>query len=238
MSDNPSAEGSTPDVPNTETPEVQGGNPWLKMVPKDTAEQYSEVLNGFDSFNSFVQGSVESMNTLKEFKDKYDGATVVPGENATDEERKAFWAELRPSEASEYGVEEETLASLYHHANLTKEQANAITKGLVDFNENRTKEYEASKQENYKGALQALKEKHGDKLESVLATAQTAMSNLGGTELVGLLQEKGLDNDPDMIQFFINVGSLMQEGNIPIGHPARPKSQGLTGTYTTMEGIE
>ena len=72
LSDCPNAEGSTPVSENAEGATPQGGNPWLKMVPLETAEKYSEVLTGYDSFNSFIDGSIESMNTLKEFKEKYN----------------------------------------------------------------------------------------------------------------------------------------------------------------------
>lgn len=239
MSDTLNPEGSTPEAVNTPTTEVQGGNPWLKMVPKATADKYNDVLTGFDSFDSFVNGSVESMNSLKEFKDKYDGATVVPGETADESAWKQFYGQLgMPAEASGYGIEEETLASIFHGANLTKAQADKIAEGLVSFNETVTEGDRAQREISHKAAVEAMREKYGDQLEVKMKTAQTALGNLGGPKLVSLLQTKGLDNDPQMIDFFVNVGTLMQEGNIPVGHALKPETEGLAGTYTSMEGID
>ena len=239
MSDSLNPECSTPPEANTQPPEGQGGNPWLKMVPKETADKYNEVLKGFDSFDSFVNGSVESMNSLKEFKERYDGVTVVPGETADD----ATWQQYyrlrgKPEEASGYGIEEETLASIFHKANLTKTQADEIAAGLIEFNDVTTKGQDAERQVNHEAAVKAMREKYGDDLEIKMKTAQTALGNLGGPQLVTLLQEKGLDNDPQMIDFFVNVGTLMQEGNIPVGHALKPEVKGLAGTYSSMEGID
>lgn len=239
MSDSPNAEGSTPVSENAEGATPQGGNPWLKMVPKETAEKYNEVLTGYDSFNSFIDGSIESMNTLKEFKEKYDGVAVVPGETADEATWQQYYRQLgKPEEASGYGIEEETLASIFHKANLTKTQADDVAAGLIEFNDVTTKGQDAKRKVDYEASVKAMQEKYGDDLEVTMKTAQTALSNLGGPKLVSLLQEKGLDNDPQMIDFFVNVGTLMKEGNIPVGHALKPETNGLAGSYTTMEGLD
>jgi hypothetical protein len=93
------------------------------------------------------------------------------------------------------------------------------------------------RQEDYMKAIGSLKEKYGDEVEVKLTEAKTAIKNLGGEELATKLEERGLDNDPGMLDFFVKLGGLMQEGHIPIGHQLRPKAKGLVGMYKSMDGM-
>lgn len=221
-----------------EAPEAQGGNPWLKMVPKAAADANKDLLEGLTSFDGFLDKSFSSMRDANRLR-QFDGATVVPGEDADDEAWSALWGKLgRPDDQSEYGIEEEALATIFHNANLTKDQAAEIADGLVEYSNQTEEDYKASKKESYEKAVEGLKAKYGDDLPQKLESASAAMGNLGGPELTVLLQEKGLDNDPQMIEFFVNVGTLMQEGNIPIGHKLHPKPKGFEGSYDTMQGID
>ena len=224
---------------NTEPSAGHGGNPWLKMVPKETAERYNETLNQFDSFNTFIEKSVESMGTLRELKEKYDGRTFVPGEGSAPSDWEQFWAALgKPSEYSEYGVEEEALAKIYHDANLTREQAEKLTKAFLGYNEQQETGYLERRKSEYEKSVNAIREKYGEELDVKMQTAKEAINNLGGENVVKLFQQRGIDNDPAMIEFFINLGGLMQEGHIPVGHKLKPKASGFAGSYSSMKGIE
>jgi len=238
MSDNQIPEGSLPEGSTTETPEAQGGTPWLKMIPKEIAEQNTDVFQKYESFDGFVSSSIEAMKEAERLR-QYDGATVLPGEDADEETWNSVWSKLgRPEDKNGYGIEEEALADIFYKANLTKAQADKLADGLVNYSEVSETEFRQKQEESYKEALNTLKQKYGDDLDKKMMSANEAMVNLGGQDLVKTLQDKGLDNDPSMIEFFVNVGTLMQEGNIPIGHRLAPKPKGFVGSYDTMKGID
>ena len=238
MSDEMIPEGSVPEGTPSESPAEQGGTPWIKMIPKEIADQNAEVFQKYQTFDSYVSDSINAMKEAERLR-KYDGATIIPDENADEQTWQSVWSKLgRPEAKDGYGLEEEALAEIFYNANLTKAQAEKITKGLIGYSETTQKEFEGKRKETYQQAINSLREKYGNEVDKKLTSAQLAMTNLGGQKLVKTLQDKGLDNDPAMIEFFVNVGTLMQEGNIPTGHRLAPKPKGFVGSYTTMKGID
>jgi len=223
--------------PNQQTEPTQKN--WTKMIPKEIAEKYNETLNQFDTFNDFVSSSFESMRAVNDYKSRYDGKVVLPDDEADQSAWEQVWQALgRPSDKTEYGIEEEELADIFYSSNLTKKQAEELTRKLSEYDKKIQEDLIEKKKAAYNEAMNTIKNKYGDEIDVKMRTAQEAIKNLGGDSLVSRLKEKGLDNDPEMIDFFVNVGTLMQEGNIPVGHRLHPKSKGLIGTYKTMEGIE
>jgi len=231
----PAPEGGTPQGP---APSGRSGN-WTDSVSKDLVEQYGEQLGRFDSYRGFVEGSIGAMNELSEYKTKFDGRTMAPSKEDSGETWNSFWGKLgKPAEASGYGIEEDSLSGIYHKANLTADQAKVLSDGLVSFNETAEKEYQDTRKSNYDKAITTLREKHGEKLDEKLRSANQALTNLGGDSLVALIKDKGLDNDPDMIGFFMGLGDLMQEGSIPAGQNAPGGKNGFAGSYDSMKGLD
>ena len=231
----PAPEGGTPQGP---APGGRSGN-WTDSVSKDLVEQYGEQLGRFDSYRGFVEGSIGAMDELSKYKTKFDGRTMAPTKEGSGDDWNNFWGKLgKPAEASGYGIEEESLSGIYHRANLTADQAKVLTDGLVGYNETAEKEYQAVRKGEYDKAISSLREKHGDKLDEKLRSANQALTNLGGKELVSLIKDKGLDNDPDMIGFFMGLGELMQEGNIPAGQKGLASKEGFDGSYDSMKGLD
>jgi len=231
------------DTPAVEGNEVEGSVPetksWISMVPKDMAEKYHETLNDFDTFDSFVDSSVTSRKELDTLKSEYEGKTILPGEDAGEDSWNAFWAKAgKPEEAKDYGVEEDDISSIYHRANLTKAQAEILTKELGDFSTKSSDTYQKERKESYNETVRTLKQKYGDNYEPRMRTAQAALQNLGGDHLVATMQKKGLDNDVEMLDFFVKLGGLMQEGHIPAGVGVAPNKKGLAGSYDTMKGLD
>jgi len=223
----------------------QGGEPnaernWITSVPGDLREKYSSRLEQFNSFGEVLETGFKSMADLEELQKKYDPERAfIPSEEDGDEAWGAFWNKLgRPENAAGYGIEEEDISKIYMNANLTAKQAEALSAGLTKYNEQNIEDYKAKRKESYEKTVGDLKTKYGDEYDVKMRTAQTALQRLGGDALVNTMREKGLDNDPDMIGFFVGLGELMQEGNIPAGMKARSKNVGLTGSYDSMKGID
>lgn len=240
MSDTQNPNGPVPEggTPQGSLPGGRSGN-WTDSVSKDLVEQYGEQLGRFDSYRGFVEGSIGAMDELSKYKNQFDGRTVVPTKEDAGEIWGSFWDGLgKPAEASGYGIEEESLSGIYHKANLTADQAKTLTDGLVGYNETAQKEYDEVRKTEYDSAITKLREKHGDKLDEKLRSANQALTNLGGEQLVALIKDKGLDNDPDMIGFFMGLGDLMSEGSIPAGGKGKSAKPGFAGSYDSMKGIE
>lgn len=238
MSEQMNPEGSIPEGSPVQTPEAQDGSPWIKMIPKAIADQNTDVFNRYESFDGFVTGSLDAMKEAENLR-KFDGATVLPGEDADEATWSNAWSKLGKPEAKDgYGIEEDALAEIFYKANLTKAQADILANGLVEYSDTSQDTFDEEQQKEYTEAIESLKGKYGPDLEMKMASAHTAMTNLGGQGLVETLQDKGLDNDPAMIEFFVNVGTLMQEGNIPVGHRLAPKPKGFIGSYDTMKGLD
>ena len=232
-----------PDTPVVEGTEVEGSVPetksWISMVPKEMAEKYHDTLNGFDTFDSFVDSSVNTQTELATMKSTYDGQTMIPKEDAGEDSWKTFWGKAgRPEEAEGYGVDDDGVSNVYHRANLTKAQADILTKELGDMSQAEATKYQDERKESYNETIRTMKQKHGDNYEPMMRTAQAAIQNLGGEHLVATMRNKGLDNDVEMLNFFVKLGGLMQEGHIPAGVGIAPSKKGLVGMYDTMKGID
>jgi hypothetical protein len=240
MSDQLNPNGPAPEGVTPQGPEPSGrSGTWTDSVSKDLVEQYGEKLGQFDSYRGFVEGSIDSMAQLEDYKSRFDGRTVVPMADDTGEAWGSLWSSLgKPEEASGYGVEETELSEIFHKSNLTTEQAAALTEGLVGYDQRAREEYDKVRQEEYNATVETMKKKYGEQFEAKILVANEAITNLGGEPVVKLIADKGLDNDPDMIGFFINLGEMMQEGNIPAGQTPKAGQPGFVGTYGSMKGLD
>jgi len=225
-------EGSQPDVNDTKAPEPESG--WITMIPKDIAAEKTDLFSQYDGFNEFVSDAVSKMERFGDLEGQLKNAVVIPESDDWSE----VWSKLgKPADVKDYGIEEQEIADVFFNANLTKDQARMLAEGLGNIPQPTDEEVTKQREEQYMKTLSSLKEKYGDEVEAKLSGAKSAIQNLGGEELVSMLSEKGLDNDPAMLDFFINLGGLMEEGHIPIGHQLRPKSKGLVGMYKSMDGM-
>lgn len=241
MGDNLEPKGASPAGESTPAQAGSDSGTWLTMVPKAIADEHREILSGFDSSESFFKRGIEAIESAQDAK-QFEGRTWVPKEGEPEQNWKNFYTALgRPEDAKGYEIEDESISTLYHKANLTKAQADMLNEGFVEFSGKTQKEFvertNAEKEATYKTAMGKLSDKYGKELDAKMKSANTAIVNLGGNDLVSLLQKKGIDNDPEMIGFFVNLGELMNEGAIPAGHHLAPKSEGFVGHYDSMKGI-
>ena len=69
------------------------------------------------------------------------------------------------------------------------------------------------------------KQKYGDKLPSVLATAARAVQQFGGNELRELLDQTGLGNHPVLVDAFSKAGALLKEDKSVPSNGAAPQNK-------------
>ncbi len=66
------------------------------------------------------------------------------------------------------------------------------------------------------------KQKYGDQLPTVLATAARAVQQFGGNELRDLLDQTGLGNHPVLVDAFSKAGALLKEDKSVPSNGAAP----------------
>jgi hypothetical protein len=84
-------------------------------------------------------------------------------------------------------------------------------------------------------AAKSDKEIGGDKWDSSLQTAKTALSELGTPALKELLNKTGLGNHPDVIRFFVNAGKLVSQGRVVQGDgKGQPSGPGMNALASKL----
>jgi len=161
---------------------------------------------------------------------------VLPGRNATEEQRRTFFTAIGCPEAPEkYELPKElppdfkpdqaqatAFFKLAHEIGLTPAQAQRIVRFDVD-RELAAKAGGATTLEQERTTSQAaLRQQWGNAYDENVAMAKDAVRQLGGDELVKVLDETGIGNVPSMVKAFAQVGRYMREDQlIGAGRAAR-----------------
>lgn len=158
-------------------------------------------------------------------------ATRIPGPDAKPEEWDTLYNKLGRPEAPDkyefkrpevpenvkYDEELETaFRGMAHKAGLSTRQAQAVLEQFTTFSQERlgnfTKQMETGVGE--------LKKEWGAKFDANVGAAARTVKELGGDEIVALLNETGLGNHPAMIKFFAKLGEATSEDSLIIGDNA------------------
>lgn len=191
-----------------ETPES-----WLTQLPPELQKEKS--LSRYKDLQSLVKGHLEL--------EKFTGnALRVPGENATPEEREAFYAKLgRPESPDKYDIKfaegtpiDEKLVGSFrteaHKLGLTQAQAQAIAEWYGGQAGGIMEAQGAQREAQVAEWQKQLQTEWGWKAEgNQKIAARTLASIVDGNQehpIVKLLDETGLGNHPAMIRFFYDLG--------------------------------
>lgn len=180
----------------------------------------------FDSFKTDEEG-------VKDFANSFISAQrlvgkkkeeLIPGENATDEERAQFYELMgRPTNAEGYGLTEEVMkeafpaeanmeyisrfAGVAHNLGLSQDQV----EGLLAWQAEEV-EQSATQIANAKAStVNELTSVWGGAAERHIALGQRAVKALGGEELSDFMNSSGAGNIPILVKAFAKVGSMMAE---------------------------
>ena len=197
---------------------------------KESSEDWRSLLNddarawadkkGFTDLNDVLRGH-ENLERLKGVPE--DRLLRIPSEDDTEGWNAVFERLGRPSEAKDYGIEDEQVASLFRDSNLTKEQAAKVWEGLSEYQNKQSesqaeeflrdielgeqevyKEWGIEKENNTRFAQQGAK-RMGLTADDVFAAEQA----LGPKKVMNMLAEFGRKTgDP---QF---AGSETREGSL------------------------
>jgi hypothetical protein len=193
----------------------EGAKPWFNDLPPEF--QGNPYVAQTKDLASFVKSAIDTKSMV--------GADTIklPGKNATDAERAEFYTKLgRPAEATAYTPTVQPVAeSLVDPNVLTFMQgeihklglSEAQGKGILDAYlsqvnvgyEAQTAAMEAAKLQG----ISTLKQEWGPKFDNNVKTAQLAITQHGGPELMAKIDAAGLGNDIDFIKMMHVIGTKL-----------------------------
>lgn len=235
------------------------GGEWRAQLSDDL--KGNEAFTPFKTVSEFAKAHLETAGKVADLEGKVKDALFVPGENATDEERSAFFAKLgRPEKAEDYviagmdvqGITDEKVREAIK-ARATEDitwfrgvaHKLGMSKGVAEtlFGEyaKRNAEYfalmEGQRQKAMDDAMETLKkdpEWAGENFTKNLVVVNKAMEAFGSPELKQVFDASGLGNNAAFINFFYKVGKAMGEDKLVGGTPGGTKDKKGWG-YPSME---
>ena len=217
--------------PAQNEPDGKGGG-WVSVFPKDYQEKYADQLKGFAKPKDLLDAYLANSEKLK-------GAIIKPGENATDEERKAYLKALGvpdkytlPEVSKEdkgylEGLDvynkffKETAAKI----GLTQEQAETFYKLYIGANVQRTKDALAARERTIKERADALDREWGDKTPERFELAKRAFKKYATPEFVEAVKAKDLETDPSFIKVFYEISQKIGGDRGTSSTPGTPQAE-------------
>lgn len=191
---------------------------WRDGLPEDLRGE--KCLDQIKNIGGLVKSYVSAQKMLG------GNRISVPGENATDEERNAFYKAIgRPDKAEDYkhdgvelpkGVElgDEDLKAFRefaHKHGMTQEAYQAALQFDVDRVRASVEAEEAAANAEYEETLGKLQAEFGGNMKTVVAQCNKAMVTFGLQEL---FTEKGLLNNYTMIKALATIGGKISESKL------------------------
>lgn len=208
----------------------EGTDGWRAQLSDDLKS--NEAFTGFEKIGDFANDYLKTKGSVTELEGKLENSIPKLSDDATDEDRAAFFNALgRPEtmdkyeltkpeipEGMPYSEEIETgFKTAAHSLGLTQAQ----TKGLFDWYMNGSigafnTDAEARKKASDDG-MEALKKEHGDKYPEYVKTVDRAVQKFGGEEFQKFMDDSGFGNNPVIVKTFYNIGKAMGEDTLAGG---------------------
>ena len=194
------------------------GGSWRDSLPDDLKSDTS--LANIKDVASLAKSYVHAQRMIGADK------ILAPQKNWTDAQWADFWKQIgRPDSADGYtfkidasklpkgfNIDEGKFKSTretLHKLGLTDKQATEV---LDYYLKNTSGEFAALQQQrdtNRAKALAELKTEYGEKYDATLDVARSVLRKFGNDELIGMLEESGLGDNPAMIRLFAKIGEAM-----------------------------
>jgi hypothetical protein len=208
---------------------------WRAGLPDDLKQ--NEALIPFKTVGEFAKSYLETSTKAKDLEGKIGNYVPKLPDNATDEDRNAYYAALgRPKTPSEYKLPgEDKNASewnewshgLLYKAGLTQAQAELVGTGWNQMVQQIVEKHNASIQNEIKEADTKLRSEYGDKYETNVELAKRFYQNTLGTEFDKAFDAGTSVNRSDIIRLLIKVASKTGEDTSPQGgHDVKSEQSG------------
>lgn len=201
---------------------------WMSQINdeiKSNADKASKLAK-FEKLSDLASAYLEAEGKL--------GSTLVkPGENSTDEERKAFYKALGvPDAADEYSIEGDEakmFREIAYKNNLTDEQAKSLFASLQEVGKNAMAQQAAAFEQQSKETQSALMAEYGKEYPAKIEMLKRGIANYGGEKIGAVLKQAGLLANPDIVKLFIQLGEESSEAG------AQTRNRGKVSTYKSIE---
>ena len=187
---------------------------WMSQINdelKSNAEKAGK-LSKFEKLSDLASAYLEAEGKL--------GSSIVkPGENASEEERRAFYKALGvPDAADKYSIEGDE-AKLFREMafknNLTDEQAKAFYASLKEVGNNALETQKQAFEQQAHDTQAALQKEYGKDYQTKIEMLKRGVATYGGEKMAAKLQQAGLLGDYDVVKMFILLGEQSQEAGSP-----------------------
>lgn len=203
---------------------------WMTSVPKEFRD--NKALWKHPDISSYFKEAQENSDKLAGFDP--EKVVNIPGDDASDEVREAFYQKLgKPESADGYELDdpgfpdglprdeelEGHIKQWAHEANIP---ADALKSLVGKYNAHVGEIFKAA-QDEYDKDLQeksdALKAELKEDYNEFVLKAQRAADKLGGEEFITLLKDSGLETHPTFLKVFGNIGKMISEDSALGGGP-------------------
>lgn len=214
------------------TGEGNGGEhpKWHEVLPG--AYKGHKALDGVEGMEQLLKGYVD----LKGL----EGATVVPGKDASDEDKAKFFKALGvPDKHEDYAIDKvevyegmdvtgeimPEIKQLFHQLKLNGVQANGAFKGYMELEKAKFKAKQEAKEKARDKAIETLKTEYGADFEKNKNIANKALKKFVKEDAFNRLKEKGFTADPDVVEIFYQVGKSTLDDSTLSGTGAKKKAE-------------
>lgn len=159
---------------------------------------------------------------------------VLPGQGATDEEKRAFWSAIGcPESVDGYTPPTDNISKHFdadlfdtmredaHRLGVTPQQLAGLSRAMDARAVMRMEQAETKQTQQIEQWHAELHQKHGDAFDQNMELVWNTAHDFGGEEFVTLLKETGLNNHPVMVNTLVKFARAMAEDEIMGGGGAQ-----------------
>lgn len=184
---------------------------WMAQLGNIDTEK-AEALSKFEKIGDLA-------NNYFELQKKLGSSITKPGDDASAEEKEAFYRALgKPETADKYSIEgddAEMFRKFAYDNNLTDEQAKSLYKSLQAVGQNALDQQKAAFAQQAQATQAALQKEYGNDYQVKIEMLKRGVANYGGEKVGAKLQQAGLLGDLDIVKMFILLGEQSAEAGSP-----------------------
>jgi len=209
-----------PDDPATSSEPAE--TPFHETLSEQTRDQ-----GDFSKFKSADDLAVSYVNMHKQQRD-----AAVPGDDATPEQRDAFYARIgRPDKPDDYqfssidGLPDKTIPDdrmaefreLAHKNGLTQNQVAGLYNKYADWTKNDIAAISHAREAQSNEWSESIRKEHGEAFDQNLKVATNARDDLKIDGLQDMLNDTGAGDHPAMFNLFLKLGKMMGQDQLVAG---------------------
>lgn len=233
--DNPASGGSEGTSESSVTERSDGDIPKFHSGLRGDLKGHERLMK-FDNPSDLAQSYID-------LEEKLGRSIEIPGDDASEDERSRFYAQLgRPETQDGYTFDEVEGVEMTEEA-LGEFKAKAYELGLTQAQANELFKHQGTQVQTAAAAIKnALETRRADAEKSLqdawkgdydvnMSTARKALERFASPEFVKFLQSTGLGNHPAMSETFHQIGVAISEGSAPLGGSGKEESKTPDGFF-------